>query len=216
MEQSWGLSLELLPQVLSQPVGPFGLGAESRQEKLRESEKLELLLVQTTLCSFSLTGVCSRFMGKRVIPVTGPICLQSLDPSGTDSTRQPLPALQCLSETPVAFLCVSNKVKLILNCWCFWRESGPWEHAFAPCRLWQCHLLAKQTPFLSCLYQLSIRSSLVRFASDHCPLHGHPSQNKGHVLEGWVAGRQNIALWLSKDISSYPKCCSLHPLEIFL
>lgn len=131
-------------------------------------------------------------------------------------TRQPLPALQCLSETPVAFLCVSNKVKLILNCWCFWRESGPWEHAFAPCRLWQCHLLAKQTPFLSCLYQLSLRSSLVRFASDHCPLHGHPSQNQGHMLEGWVAGRQNIALWLSKDISSYPKCCSLHPLEIFL
>ena len=76
--------------MLSQPVGPFGLGAESRQEKLGESEKLQLLLLQMTLCSFSLTGVCSRFMGERVIPMTGPICLQSLDPFGIDSTSTAL------------------------------------------------------------------------------------------------------------------------------
>ena len=71
--------------MLSQPVGPFGLGAESKQEKSGESEKLQLLLLQTTLCSFSLTGVYSRFVGKRVIPMTGPTCFQSLDPFDTDS-----------------------------------------------------------------------------------------------------------------------------------
>ena len=70
--------------MLARPVGPFGLGAENKQ-KSGESEKLQLLLQQTTLCSFSLTGVYSRFMGKRVIPMTGPTCFQSLDPFDTDS-----------------------------------------------------------------------------------------------------------------------------------